>query len=119
MTAVVETSGLDLTSVVEEHLPLVKHVVFQVAVHFPRHVDREELARAAKLEAQANLKREQADDQLKAQRDKTIEDQKQARADKEQEIQGARQDAEERKRAAAEDTKNQVAAAKKRLDAMK
>lgn len=31
---------------VEEHLPLVKHIVFQVAVHFPRHVDRDELARA-------------------------------------------------------------------------
>src|SRR5437016_1376746 len=49
MTAVVETSGLDLESVVEEHLPLVKHVVFQVAVHFPRHVDREELARSGAL----------------------------------------------------------------------
>ncbi len=31
---------------VEDHLPLVKHIVFQVAVHFPRHVDRDELARA-------------------------------------------------------------------------
>jgi RNA polymerase sigma factor for flagellar operon FliA len=31
---------------VEAHLPLVKHIVFQVAVHFPRHVDRDELARA-------------------------------------------------------------------------
>jgi len=31
---------------VEEHLPLVRHVVFQVAVHFPRHVDRDELATA-------------------------------------------------------------------------
>jgi RNA polymerase sigma factor FliA len=34
---------------IEQHLPLVKHVVFQVAVHFPRHVDREELARAGAL----------------------------------------------------------------------
>ena len=34
---------------IEEHLPLVKHIVFQVAVHFPRHVDREELARAGAL----------------------------------------------------------------------
>lgn len=34
---------------IEAHLPLVKHVVFQVAVHFPRHVDREELARAGAL----------------------------------------------------------------------
>jgi RNA polymerase sigma factor FliA len=35
--------------VIEEHLPLVRHIVFQVAVHFPRHVDREELARAGAL----------------------------------------------------------------------
>ena len=34
---------------VEEHLPLVKHVVLQVAGHFPRHVDRQELARAGAL----------------------------------------------------------------------
>src|SRR3954451_532546 len=34
---------------IEEHLPLVRHIVFQVAVHFPRHVDREELARAGAL----------------------------------------------------------------------
>ncbi len=34
---------------IEQHLPLVKHVVFQVAVHFPRHVDREDLARAGAL----------------------------------------------------------------------
>lgn len=35
--------------VIEDHLPLVRHIVFQVAVHFPRHVDREELARAGAL----------------------------------------------------------------------
>ena len=35
--------------VIKEHLPLVRHIVFQVAVHFPRHVDREELARAGAL----------------------------------------------------------------------
>jgi RNA polymerase sigma factor for flagellar operon FliA len=34
---------------IEEHLPLVRHIVFQVAVHFPRHVDRDELARAGAL----------------------------------------------------------------------
>jgi RNA polymerase sigma factor for flagellar operon FliA len=34
---------------VEQHLPLVRHIVFQVAVHFPRHVDREDLARAGAL----------------------------------------------------------------------
>lgn len=39
----------DLTKLVEAHLPLVNHIVFQVAVHFPRHVDRDELARAGAL----------------------------------------------------------------------
>ncbi len=39
----------EINARIEEHLPLVKHVVFQVAVHFPRHVDREELARAGAL----------------------------------------------------------------------
>ena len=39
----------DVSQRIEEHLPLVKHIVFQVAVHFPRHVDREELARAGAL----------------------------------------------------------------------
>src|ERR687890_2523095 len=34
---------------IEEHLPLVRHIVFQVAVHFPRHVDRQDLARAGAL----------------------------------------------------------------------
>jgi RNA polymerase sigma factor for flagellar operon FliA len=34
---------------IEQHLPLVRHIVFQVAVHFPRHVDREDLARAGAL----------------------------------------------------------------------
>jgi len=38
-----------ITALIEEHLPLVNHVVFQVAVHFPRHVEREELARAGAL----------------------------------------------------------------------
>lgn len=38
-----------LNEMIEEHLPLVKHIVFQVAVHFPRHVDREDLARAGAL----------------------------------------------------------------------
>jgi len=34
---------------VEDYLPLVRHIVFQVAVRFPRHVEREELARAGAL----------------------------------------------------------------------
>jgi len=39
----------DASRLIEEHLPLVNHVVFQVAVHFPRHVDRDELVRAGAL----------------------------------------------------------------------
>ena len=39
----------DLRARIEANLPLVRHIVFQVAVHFPRHVDREELARAGAL----------------------------------------------------------------------
>lgn len=39
----------DLSRLIEQHLPLVKHVVYQVAVHFPRHVDRDDLARAGAL----------------------------------------------------------------------
>lgn len=40
---------LDPRTAIEEHLPLVRHIVFQVAIRFPRHVDREELARAGAL----------------------------------------------------------------------
>lgn len=39
----------DTTALVEANLPLVRHVVLQVAGHFPRHVDRQELARAGAL----------------------------------------------------------------------
>ena len=39
----------EVSALVEEHLGLVNHVVFQVAAHFPRHVDRDELARAGAL----------------------------------------------------------------------
>ncbi len=44
-----EKNSAEVNARIETHLPLVKHVVFQVAVHFPRHVDREELARAGAL----------------------------------------------------------------------
>lgn len=44
-----EADTQDLARLIEEHLPLVRHIVFQVAVHFPRHVDRDELARAGAL----------------------------------------------------------------------
>ena len=39
----------EINALIEAHVPLVKHIVFQVAVHFPRHVEREELARAGAL----------------------------------------------------------------------
>jgi RNA polymerase sigma factor for flagellar operon FliA len=39
----------DMSEMIERNLPLVKHIVFQVAVHFPRHVERDELARAGAL----------------------------------------------------------------------
>ena len=39
----------ELAEMIEDNLPLVKHIVFQVAVHFPRHVDRDDLARAGAL----------------------------------------------------------------------
>lgn len=42
-------SAAEITALIEEHLPLVNHVVFQVAATFPRHVEREELARAGAL----------------------------------------------------------------------
>lgn len=37
------------SELIEEYLPLVNHIVFQVAAQFPRHVEREELARAGAL----------------------------------------------------------------------
>ena len=39
----------EINDLIEQHVTLVKHIVFQVAVHFPRHVEREELARAGAL----------------------------------------------------------------------
>jgi RNA polymerase sigma factor for flagellar operon FliA len=43
------TSTVTPEPLVEGHLDLVRHVVLQVAVHFPRYVDRQELARAGAL----------------------------------------------------------------------
>lgn len=42
-------TAVEINDLIEQHVPLVKHIVFQVAVHFPRHVEREELARAGAL----------------------------------------------------------------------
>jgi RNA polymerase sigma factor FliA len=39
----------ETAALIEANLPLVRHVVLQVAGHFPRHVDRQELARAGSL----------------------------------------------------------------------
>ena len=39
----------DVDAVIEQYLPLVRHLVHQTAGHFPRHVDREDLARAGAL----------------------------------------------------------------------
>lgn len=44
-----QANAQELSRLIEQNLPLVKHIVFQVAVHFPRHVDRDELARAGAL----------------------------------------------------------------------
>jgi RNA polymerase sigma factor for flagellar operon FliA len=38
-----------VAQLIEDALPLVKHVMYQVAVRFPRHVDREELVQAGVL----------------------------------------------------------------------
>jgi RNA polymerase sigma factor for flagellar operon FliA len=43
------TATSDTATLIEANLPLVHHVVLQVAGHFPRHVDRQELARAGAL----------------------------------------------------------------------
>jgi RNA polymerase sigma factor for flagellar operon FliA len=39
----------EVARLIEDALPLVNHVMFQVSVRFPRHVDREELIRAGVL----------------------------------------------------------------------
>ena len=39
----------EISRLVEENLQLVNHVVFQAAVHFPRHVDRNELINAGAI----------------------------------------------------------------------
>lgn len=44
-----ETLTAEQRELVESHLPLVRHVAFQVGVRFPAHVDREELVRAGSL----------------------------------------------------------------------
>ena len=45
------SQGLDpqISELIEQTLPLVKHVMFQTTSHFPRHVDKDELVRAGVL----------------------------------------------------------------------
>jgi len=45
------SQGLDpqISDLIEQTLPLVRHVTYQVTSHFPRHVDKEELVRAGVL----------------------------------------------------------------------
>ena len=47
MTA--EPTASEIHALIEAHLPLVRQVLANVAGHFPRHADREELAQAARL----------------------------------------------------------------------
>lgn len=43
------TEAIDTSRLIEDNLDLVRHVVFQVAAPFPRHVDRDDLHRAGNL----------------------------------------------------------------------
>ncbi len=45
----VRLSQAETSAMIERNLPLVQHVLYQVAAHYPRHADREELAQAATL----------------------------------------------------------------------
>src|SRR6185437_13465549 len=74
------------------------------------------LRRAAQLDATAIQNQERAADELKAKRDKAIEDQKDARAVKAREVEEARTAAEERKGAAEEAAQKRSAAAKQQAD---
>ena len=74
------------------------------------------LRRAAQLDATATQNQEQADDELKAKRDKAIEDQKDARAVTAREVEEARTAAEEQEGAAAEAARKRTSAAKQQAD---
>jgi len=74
------------------------------------------LRRAAQLDATATQNQERADDDLKAKRDKAIEDQNDARAVTAREVEEARTAAEERKGAAAAAAQKRISAAKQQAD---
>ena len=74
------------------------------------------LRRAAQLDATATQNQGRADDELKAKRDKAIEDQKDARAVTERDVEEARTAAEERKGAAEQAAQQRTAAANRQAD---
>jgi cell wall-associated NlpC family hydrolase len=74
------------------------------------------LRRAAQLDATATQNQQQADDELKAKRDKAIEDQNDARAVTAREVEEARTAAEQWKGAAAEAAQKRISAAKQQAD---
>ncbi|CAN5385819.1 hypothetical protein BH09ACT7_BH09ACT7_34400 [soil metagenome] len=74
------------------------------------------LARAARLDAAATQKEEHAEAELKAKREKALEDQKEATAKKEREVQETLNEASERKNAAAASVQKRTAAAKQQVD---
>jgi hypothetical protein len=80
-------------------------------------VDRSDaLGRAAKLDAEATARREQADAKLDATHDEVVTDIREARDATQQEAVDARIDAEERKRIAEEAAQKRAEAAKKQAD---
>ena len=74
------------------------------------------LGRAAQLDATATRQREQADDELKAKRDRAKQDLNHARATKQRKVTAARNAAEDRKGTAAEAGAKRSAAAKQQAD---
>jgi hypothetical protein len=74
------------------------------------------LGRAAKLEAKAAARLDQADNKLKVARDKAIEQRQEAQDENEQEIKQAREAAQERKREAIDTAQQQSAAARRQAD---
>jgi DNA-binding helix-hairpin-helix protein with protein kinase domain len=74
------------------------------------------LSRAARLDAAATQKEENADAELRAERDNVIDEQKQAREEKQRVVDAARSEADDRKRAAADAAQARTAAGMQRVD---
>jgi hypothetical protein len=96
------------------------------AIHDPTLVERgtaliersDTLGHAAKLDAQAETRKEQADTKLKQAREQAAEEQREARAATEQQVKEARDTAAKRKQEATESAQKRSAAAKERADAV-